>query len=155
MMLLLRLIDGLVAAVTAALVAATVVITCMAVFFRYVLNSALPWPEEIASNLLVWISFFGAYLALRREGHISFDMLLDMLPRPGAFAVRVLIDLILIGFFAIILVLSIKMISVVGQTEIQTAEIPQGVFMAVLPISSAILIIGLVADLLKRFKARP
>ncbi len=145
--MLLRLIDSAVAAAAALLVAATVVITCAAVFFRYVMNAALPWPEEVAGYLLVWISFLGAYLALRRDGHISFDMLLEKLPRPAERGVRVLIDLILIGFFAIILVLSIRMISVVGATEIETAEIPQGVFMAVLPVSSAVIIVALIADI--------
>ncbi|WP_420393190.1 TRAP transporter small permease [Acuticoccus sp.] len=147
---MLRVVDAVVAAVTAALVAATVVITCTAVVFRYLLDSALPWPEEIASYLLVWISFFGAYLALRREGHISFDMLLDALPRAVTLGIRVAIDLVLIGFFGIILVLSVRMISVVGWTEIETAAIPQGVFMAVLPIASALLVVALVADLVGR-----
>lgn len=152
--MLMRLFDGLMAVVTAALVAATVVITCTGVFFRYVLESALPWPEEIAGYLLVWISFLGAYLALRREGHIGFDLLLEKLPLPAQRGLRTAMDLVLIAFFAIILVMSVRMISVVGATEIETAAIPQGVFMAVLPIASAALILGLIADIVKRLRGR-
>ncbi|MEX2552025.1 MAG: TRAP transporter small permease, partial [Actinomycetota bacterium] len=62
------------------LVAASAILTCTAVFFRYVLNAALSWPEEVVGFLLVWLSFAGAYLALRRDAHISFGMLVDAMP---------------------------------------------------------------------------
>ena len=147
-----RVLDALVAALTAAMVAATVVITCTAVFFRYVMNAALPWPEEIAGYLLVWISFLGAYLALRREGHISFDMLLEKLPITGQVALRTVIDVMLIGFFAVVFWQSIRLIRVVGSTEIETATIAQGWFMLVLPFASAIIILALLADMLRRYR---
>ena len=147
-----RLLDGMVAALTAGLVAATVVITCLAVFFRYVMNAALPWPEEIAGYLLVWISFFGAYLALRHEGHISFDMLLERLPRPGERAARTVIDLVLAGFFGVVLWQSVRLISIVGRTEIETAAIPQGWFMAVLPLASGLIVCALASGIVRRYR---
>jgi len=139
----------------ATLVAATVVITCAAVFYRYVLNSALLWPEEIAGYLLVWISFIGAYLALRREGHLSFELLLDRLPQKSGFWIRVSIEVLLILFFGMILVLSVKLISVVGATHIETADIPQGLFMLILPIASVGIMIGCLINLQKQWKGRP
>ena len=136
----------------ATLVAATVVITCAAVYYRYVLNSALLWPEEIAGYLLVWISFIGAYLALRREGHLSFELLLDRLPQKSGFWIRVSIEVLLILFFGMILVLSVKLISVVGATHIETADIPQGLFMLVLPIASIGIMLGCLINLQKQWK---
>lgn len=148
-----RLLDLLVAVLTVGLVAATVVITCLAVFFRYVMNAALPWPEEIAGYLLVWISFFGAYLALRHEGHISFDMLLERLPRQGQLAARTAIDLMLAAFFGVVLWQSIRLISVVGRTEIETAAIAQGWFMAVLPLASGLIILALASGIVRRYRS--
>ncbi|MGB7184366.1 MAG: TRAP transporter small permease subunit, partial [Burkholderiaceae bacterium] len=31
--------------------------------------------DEVPGLLLVWIAFLGAYLAMRRDGHIAFDLL--------------------------------------------------------------------------------
>jgi len=149
-----KILDVFMRILAATLVAATVVITCAAVFYRYVLNSALLWPEEIAGHLLVWISFIGAYLALRREGHLSFELLLDRLPQKSGFWIRVSIEVLLIMFFGMILVLSVKLISVVGATHIETADIPQGLFMLILPIASVGIMLGCLINLQKQWKGR-
>jgi TRAP-type C4-dicarboxylate transport system permease small subunit len=150
-----KIIDAFMRILAASLVAATVVITCAAVYYRYVLNSALLWPEEIAGHLLVWISFVGAYLALRKEGHLSFDLLLDHLPKQTGYWIRLAIEVLLILFFGMIFVLSIKLISVVGATHIETADIPQGLFMLVLPIASFGIMLGCLINLKNHWKGRP
>jgi C4-dicarboxylate transporter DctM subunit len=45
------------------------------VFCRYILNSALSWPEEAAKFAFAWFVFLGAALVTRRAGHIVIDML--------------------------------------------------------------------------------
>jgi TRAP-type transport system small permease protein len=148
---MLRVLDAVVAAVTAATVAATVVITCLAVFCRYVLNSSLPWPEEIDGYLLIWISFLGAYPAAREGHHLGIDLLMDRLPAGGRRVLRTLVDAALIALFAVILVQSLRWIGVSGGREIETAEIPKGIFMSAIPISMALLIVAILADLVRRW----
>ena len=150
-----KVLDAAMIVLAAALVAATVVITCAAVFYRYVLNSALLWPEEIAGFLLVWISFIGAYLALRKEGHLSFDMLIEKLPPRVLFWIKQAIELLVIAFFSFIFVLSVRMISVVGATPIETSDIPQGVFMLIMPIASLGIVVGCVINMRKQWGNRP
>ena len=36
--------------------------------------------DEVPGYLLAWVAFLGAYLAMRREGHIAFDMLVERCP---------------------------------------------------------------------------
>ena len=50
---MIRLLDRVFTVAAALIVAATALITCIAVFFRSVLHSSLPWPEEISGYLLV------------------------------------------------------------------------------------------------------
>ena len=40
------------------LLAALTVLVCLAVFFRYVLNSSLVWYDEVATILLAWVTFW-------------------------------------------------------------------------------------------------
>jgi TRAP-type C4-dicarboxylate transport system permease small subunit len=41
------------------------------VFFRYVVNAALPWPEELARFAMIWLTMLGAGLVTRYGGHIA------------------------------------------------------------------------------------
>lgn len=45
------------------------------VFQRYVMNASLSWSEEAARYLMIWVSFLGASIALRRGQHISMELL--------------------------------------------------------------------------------
>lgn len=56
------------------------VIVLTGVFYRYVLERALPWYDEFAEFLLVWLTFYGAVLASHRDAHIGFETLVEYLP---------------------------------------------------------------------------
>ena len=76
-------LDTAVESVAASLLVATVSIALLQVFCRYVLNSALSWPEEAAKFAFAWFVFLGAAMITRRGEHI----VIDILPRnlgPGA-----------------------------------------------------------------------
>ncbi len=51
-------------------------------FSRYVLNASLPWPEELAEVLLVWLTFIGASVAYRRSAHLTLDVFVSRLRHP-------------------------------------------------------------------------
>jgi TRAP-type transport system small permease protein len=59
------------------------------VFFRYVLNNALPWPEEASRFLMLWSTGLMAPTAFRRGGFVAIDMVVRMLPRGVATALSV------------------------------------------------------------------
>lgn len=55
------------------------------IFFRYVMGNALPWPEEAARGLMIWMMALVAPSAYRSQGFVAIDMLSEMLPkRPRA-----------------------------------------------------------------------
>jgi TRAP-type C4-dicarboxylate transport system permease small subunit len=61
--------------------AVMVVAILIQVFFRYVLNDALPWPEELARFLMLWSTGLMIPTAYRRGGFVSIEMLSRLLPR--------------------------------------------------------------------------
>jgi len=83
---------------------AMVVIILGQVFFRYALNNALPWPEEAARALMIWMMALVAPSAYRWGGFVSIDLLADALPRVARNA-------LLLAIFALSLVVLIVMLS--------------------------------------------
>ena len=53
------------------------------VFMRYALNSGFTLSEELSRWLFVWMTFLGAVVALRDNGHLGTDMLVGKLGPKG------------------------------------------------------------------------
>ena len=53
------------------------------VVLRYVFNSGIAVSEELSRWLFVWLTFMGAIVALKENGHLGTDMLVSRLPRAG------------------------------------------------------------------------
>ena len=78
-----------------------VVVIMVQVFFRYVLNNALPWPDEVARFLMLWMTGFIAPSAYRWGGFVSIDMLERFLPKILS---NILVFIILIISFTVLLI---------------------------------------------------
>ena len=74
-----------------------VVAILIQVFFRYILNNALPWPDEAARFMMLWMTGLMAPMAYRRGGFVAIDMLVEALPK-GLGAILSLILLLISGF---------------------------------------------------------
>lgn len=59
------------------------VIVLTGVFYRYVIERSLPWYDEFAEFLLVWLTFYGSVLTTQRRAHIGFETLIEYLPAPA------------------------------------------------------------------------
>lgn len=81
-----------------------VVVILLQVFCRYILGSALPWPDEAARFLMLWMTGLMAPSAFRWGGFVSIDMLKDMLPRVFMASV----NLILLSVSMLVLVVAIQ-----------------------------------------------
>jgi TRAP-type C4-dicarboxylate transport system permease small subunit len=87
-----------------------VVAILVQVFFRYVLNNALPWPEEAARFMMLWMTGLMAPTAYRRGGFVAIDTVVAALPeRLGA-----LISLVLLVIAGIVLTMAVG----IGYSEV-------------------------------------
>ena len=131
----------------AALVAITLIIP-LGVFMRYVMNSALSWPEPASICLMVLFSFVGGAAVYRANGHIAVEMLLDAVS-PGTRAAMqwgVQVCVALIALF--LLVYGMRLCEA---TWLQTlAEFPglrQGIVYLPIPIAGALTLLFLIERL--------
>ena len=78
-----------------------VIVIIIQVFFRYVLNNALPWPDEVARFLMLWMTGLIAPSAYRWGGFVSIDMFERFLPKILS---NILVFLILIISLTVLLI---------------------------------------------------
>ena len=67
-------------AIAIVLVALMVVAILVQVFFRYVLDNPLPWPDEAARFCMLWMTGLIAPMAYRRGGFVAIDTPVQALP---------------------------------------------------------------------------
>lgn len=77
------------------------VVVLLGVVTRYFLNDALPWTEEAARYTLIWLSWLGGGLAMRRGAHIAAEFLIDLLPGPARTVIVILGRVGVLFFLAI------------------------------------------------------
>jgi tripartite ATP-independent transporter DctM subunit len=67
----LALLQRLVSAISALLLAADLGVVLLSVFYRYVLSAPIEWSDDVARGLMVALSFFGAASAVARNENIG------------------------------------------------------------------------------------
>lgn len=80
-----------------ALVLMTVIIA-LHVFFRYVLDDAVVWALPASVMIMGWFIFLGAAVGIREGYHLSFDVVLHILPRPVVLVFHTTSDLVVAAF---------------------------------------------------------
>ena len=68
------------------------------VFSRYVLGAQSVWTEELAINLLIWVSLLGAALTYEEKGHLGVDYFVGKLHPDAQKAGAVFVELVVLFF---------------------------------------------------------
>ena len=141
-------------------VAVMVAVTILQVVCRYLLGSALAWPDEAARFCMLWMTGLMAPTALRRGGFVAIDVLPALLP---ATLGRVL-NLVLLALSLVVLVVALRIgiaeVTGIGGRFASASlylptggdgwyRVPRSWMMASLPVGLA-LMIPVVAELMLR-----
>ncbi|MDO5706152.1 MAG: TRAP transporter small permease [Paracoccus sp. (in: a-proteobacteria)] len=91
----------------AALVVLALVVMCVTVGWnvglRTFTNRSLPWADEVGRYTMIWMCFLGAGLALREGAHVALSNLQTALPDRVARGMRLLVLILLLGFFMVMI----------------------------------------------------
>ena len=75
---------------------ALVIAVAIQVFFRYILNNPLPWPEELARYLFIWITYMGLVKVVRENSHYRIDFFMMRMPKQIQILLEVFFDILII-----------------------------------------------------------
>jgi tripartite ATP-independent transporter DctM subunit len=98
-----RLLGGAVEAVAALLLLAEIVVMGSSVVARYVFDAPLVWSDELAGILFIWLSMFGAMIALRRGEHMRMTGLVGRVGPRARLWLEALAQIAALAFLVMIL----------------------------------------------------
>ncbi|RIK97880.1 MAG: C4-dicarboxylate ABC transporter permease [Burkholderiales bacterium] len=106
-------------------------------------GASLVWYDEVASILLAWLTFYGSAYAAAKRSHITCPELVAMMPAGSRLLVTVLVEALVIGFFALLGWIGWEVLDVLAtDTLVSLPSIPVSWVQSVIPISSALIIVA-------------
>jgi TRAP-type C4-dicarboxylate transport system permease small subunit len=123
------------------ILAAMSVIIFANVGLRYLTSQSIEWAEEVARHLMIWLTFLGCGPVLRYGGHIAIDNLQDGLPPGAARALRLLIALLMLGFFACFVYFGLEYMDRTQYQLTPATQISFATIYAALPVGMALCIV--------------
>jgi TRAP-type C4-dicarboxylate transport system permease small subunit len=125
----------------------------MQIIWRYILLIPLPWSEEAARYLLVWISLLAAALAFRDDSHIRLDVFVSRLPAGAQRWVHALLQIATLGFVAMVLCYGIPQAKLGKFTNSPGLNISMFAAYASIPVSALIMILNIIDHMLRSMVA--
>jgi TRAP-type C4-dicarboxylate transport system permease small subunit len=97
-------------------------------FTRYILNDSLSWTEEIARYGLMWLAFIGGAVVTRKKSHIAVELLSNLMaPGPLRAALLALVDIVTLGFLALLAYFSVTIIERMHNQTMTVIELPMSI----------------------------
>lgn len=125
------------------MLAAMTLIVGANITLRYLTSHSLPWADEAARYLMIWMTFGGAGLVLRTGGHVAITNLQDALPDLGQKILRGALALGLLLFFCFMVYVGIQYAQRMQYQVTPAMRIPYLYVYAAMPIGFALLILHL------------
>ncbi len=144
-----RLNDRINSAVTLVVIVFVLVMTLIVgyqVFRRYVMNASLIWSAEAARYLLVWISFLGSSVALRKGGHINVTAIVNLFSnRPRSFKIITLAAYAVISVTLLVIIAFGIRFGFTNMEQLSPAlRIPIGIVYFCIPIGCSLMMLQMV-----------
>lgn len=126
-------------------------IVAIQVFSRW-MGISLPWTEELARFVLIWLTFIGSSLALEKKMHLSVKFFVNLLPDKIRYYVRLFIYALMMVFFGVIVFYGFKLTILSFGTLSSSLQWPMGIVYSILPITSIISIFFIAMEFIEVYK---
>jgi TRAP-type C4-dicarboxylate transport system permease small subunit len=137
---LLELISGI-------LIVGLTAVVVYAVVWRYVGGSSPRWYDEVASIMLVWLTYYAGALAALKRGHIGVDGVLLALPQTWRMAAAILAEVLVIAFFALLAWMGLVVLQILGGMTLMSLRwVPVQFTQSVIPIGAGLFIVAQLAQ---------
>lgn len=130
---------------------AMTIIILIQIFFRFVIYRPVPWSEEAARYLMIWMGMLGSVVALNRGRHIGVTALVDLLPVPVSNIAGIFVRITMACFLGLIGFEGFRL-AFFNYPQLSAAmEISMMIPYLAIPVGASMMIIDLIAELLNEY----
>ncbi|UFJ41788.1 TRAP transporter small permease [Brevibacillus humidisoli] len=135
----------------------TIFLATVLVFVNVVLRAfgaGTTWSEELIRYLIIWLTFIGGSICVRKGEHVGIELLPEFLPARFRWVLRVLVNLIVILFLVLLIKYSTELTMFTyknGQTA-PALGIPMYWVYLCLPLGSLLMVIRYLADIVDAWR---
>jgi TRAP-type transport system small permease protein len=122
-------------------IAAIVLITLAAVWWRYVLDNPISWIEQVSNMLFIWVVFLGSAVLYRQNLHIGVDMFLGMLSEKYRAIWKWVIEVGNLVFIVVLFIYSLKLTIDVLPNTAGALDISPAYYYASAPVACAMMML--------------
>ncbi|WP_026368122.1 TRAP transporter small permease [Aminiphilus circumscriptus] len=140
--------------ITILLTSAMTFVLFLQVFSRYVFNLSISWSEELSIFCLVWLTYFGAALAVKQRRHLRIEVFVSFLSPKKRKIIDILCNVVFFCFclFLVYGTYNMTMLAkATGQTAAATG-LKRWLVFAGLPVSFLLVAIRLLQDMARQFR---
>ena len=126
-------------------------VAALGVIFRYVLQHSLPWSDETAAYLFIWLVFLGAASEVRNNGHPAVHFVVDRLSPPVRRLAGVVANLAIAIWGGVLLAYGIK--AVILEAPESWSSVPAFSLQyayAAIPVGGALIVVFALAKVVTR-----
>ena len=137
-------LDRLVERVCVALAVLLVLDVWLGVLVRYAFPLPITFMEEAARYLMIWMALLAVSCGIARREHIGVELLFDRFPRPLRRWLLLTLDLLALGFFALLLFYGVGMVEKGGRQLTMIYGLTKSLPFAAVPTAAALACLQLV-----------
>ena len=127
--------------VIVALLGAMACIVFANVTLRFLTSESLVWAEEVARYLMIWMTFLGAGLALRRGLHVAVGGVQQALPARAGLVLRGVVVALMLAFFGLMVWTGMDYMDRMGRQVTPATRISFKWIYAAMPVGFALLVL--------------
>lgn len=137
------------------LMAVMTFVILLGVYYRYLLNDALTWSEEVARYSQVWLTMIGAGLVLRTGNHVAINFVVQRLPSGARWVTVKIGQALMVSFLLLMLIFGGDMTRRVMYQESAALEISMSLPNLAIPVGAALMIYHLLVQAFWPLASRP
>jgi len=122
---------------------------------RYLLGASLTWSEEFARYSLVWLTFLGGSIALKKKAHMGLQALLDALSSKARSLVETLTLITVLGFLSVVTLKGFQLALFNMAQHSPAMGMPMGIVYFAVPIGSALMLLHVTEQLITSIRNLP
>jgi len=125
--------------------ASILLLTLTQVVLRYFFDSPLLWSEELSRLLVVWMTFIGAAVVCWQGRHLSVDVFVVLLPERARNFLRLINQLLALGFLTILTWKSFRIVKLENFQEMSILPFPAGTVRLAATVGAILMIIAIIS----------